>query len=781
MKKKSILGALRAILLGGGMLLAAHPVQADNTGTGGTITYTDADGLNPINTPIVGGYVVHTFTSSGTLAIPVAATADVLVVGGGGGGGGSNYTSGGGGAGGLIYSNGYTLINGSNYTVTVGAGGARAAGANLAGGDGANSAFVALVAFGGGGGSVNPWPTAPSPAGRNGGSGGGGCGGIAARSGGTGVSGQGRAGGNGNGVAPEYAAGGGGGAGTNGANGTATAGGNGGDGLQYSISGTASWYAGGGGGSTFSGGGTLGLGGIGGGGASTATVGKDGQPNTGGGGGAALSQHSSASGSGGSGIVIVSYPYATGGDGTPPNVVTLSPADDATNESPFGNLMVTFNEAIAIGTGNITIKNLTDATESTIDITDGGQVSVAGSVLTINPAADLLAGKSYAIRIAATAIKDTSDNFFAGIADDTTWNFTLVGSLKPFTGAGAGEGIDLAPSTDIVYALNLGGPTLSIQGQTFTGADLSASLPAGVSVTGAAQYEYGLTTDYGTNPSDGHNLDTMLSTAWYAPGAASSGAAMTIDLGVTAGQQYKLQLLLHEPWSGGQGDSTIRDFNILVENSAGSLVTGVQNFNPGAETNGSNQAGADFGLVYTYSFTAFDASFSVRLAQNETGKQNPIFSSLVLTQIPDGNSGYSDWALGPFLGTLSDTDPALDFDGGGLASAIEWVTGGDPTDSADDASVTPIFDNTTDPDFFIFTYRRSDLANTDENTTIVVEYGSDLNGWTPAVDDATNVIITPTDEGGGAGIDLVQVKLKRSTLAIDNKLFARLKVIVAGL
>ena len=124
MKKKSILGALRAILLGGGMLLAAHPVQADNTGTGGTITYTDADGLNPINTPIVGGYVVHTFTSSGTLLIPNAATADVLVVGGGGGGGGSNYTSGGGGAGGLIYSNGYTLINGSNYTVTVGAGGA---------------------------------------------------------------------------------------------------------------------------------------------------------------------------------------------------------------------------------------------------------------------------------------------------------------------------------------------------------------------------------------------------------------------------------------------------------------------------------------------------------------------------------------------------------------------------------------------------------------------------------------------------------------------------------
>ncbi|MFN4984400.1 MAG: hypothetical protein ACK5GR_12720 [Akkermansiaceae bacterium] len=71
MEKNPILGALRAILLGGGILLAAPCAQAaDNTGTGGTITYTDADGLNPINTPIAGGYVVHTFTSSGAMTAP---------------------------------------------------------------------------------------------------------------------------------------------------------------------------------------------------------------------------------------------------------------------------------------------------------------------------------------------------------------------------------------------------------------------------------------------------------------------------------------------------------------------------------------------------------------------------------------------------------------------------------------------------------------------------------------------------------------------------------------
>jgi len=115
-------------------------------------------------------------------------------------------------------------------------------------------------------------------------------------------------------------------------------------------------------------------------------------------------------------------------DTTPPTVSTLSPANSATGVSLTDNLVVTFNKAIAIGTGNITVKNLTDATQSTIAITDGSQVSVAGSVLTINPTADLTPGKDYAIRIDATAIKDLSGNSFAGIADDTTWNFTTISS-----------------------------------------------------------------------------------------------------------------------------------------------------------------------------------------------------------------------------------------------------------------------------------------------------------------------------------------------------------------
>jgi hypothetical protein len=111
---------------------------------------------------------------------------------------------------------------------------------------------------------------------------------------------------------------------------------------------------------------------------------------------------------------------------TPPTVVTLSPADGATNVALSTNLVATFSESIAPGTGNLTLKNLTDGTQSVVAVTDGTQVSFAGAILTINPTADFLANKTYAVRIDAGAIKDLSNTPFAGIADDTTWNFTTT-------------------------------------------------------------------------------------------------------------------------------------------------------------------------------------------------------------------------------------------------------------------------------------------------------------------------------------------------------------------
>lgn len=300
------------------------------TATGGTITYTDASGLNPrVTPPYPGGYIVHTFSSSGTFT-PMSQTClpnvEALAVGGGGGGGAPDCGSGGGGgAGGLVYNSSYTL-NGTAVTATVGNGGAggttyvgscccgSGCGNNPSyqGSNGSNSAFGTLTATGGGGGgSYNSTPHD----GANGGCGGGGgqTGGCynwgSSSFGGTGS--QGYNGGSVDFVAWERGGGGGGGMGAAGQNVNDKRGGDGGVGVSYSLSGAATYYAGGGGGSSHNQcvSNCITSGGLGGGGNGhyLTTAATAGAANTGGGGGGAGEGVGAAGSSGGSGIILVRY------------------------------------------------------------------------------------------------------------------------------------------------------------------------------------------------------------------------------------------------------------------------------------------------------------------------------------------------------------------------------------------------------------------------------------------------------------------------------------------
>ncbi|MCF7734347.1 MAG: LamG domain-containing protein [Akkermansiaceae bacterium] len=137
--------------------------------------------------------------------------------------------------------------------------------------------------------------------------------------------------------------------------------------------------------------------------------------------------------------------------------------------------------------------------------------------------------------------------------------------------------------------------------------------------------------------------------------------------------------------------------------------------------------------------------------------------------------GYAAWAAS--FPTLTDSEPTLDFDGGGLESGIEWVVGGDPTLGSDDAGLAPTA--AEDGSGLVFTFARADLANEDDDpqTTIFVEYGSTLTGWTPAEDGMDGVTILVNDDfyGSDPAIDQVVVTLPES-LAVDGKLFARLAV-----
>ena len=222
----------------------------------------------------------YTFTPSADMRVEL-----LVVAGGGAGGGTAQGNPGGGGAGGLLHYDSYVLTGGSDYTITVGAGGASN------GENGKNSVFGTVTAKGGGGGAHLGWG---SKNGSSGGSGGG-AGYETGTKGGAGTDGQGFNGGSTIVKLSGNVSAGGGGAGGPAPNVCAlTPYGDGGPGLSFDITGTPVWYAAGGGGKGSSrataygsvAGGTAGVNGTGG----------------GGGGGAA----------GGSGTVIVRFSDFTG-------------------------------------------------------------------------------------------------------------------------------------------------------------------------------------------------------------------------------------------------------------------------------------------------------------------------------------------------------------------------------------------------------------------------------------------------------------------------------------
>ena len=258
-----------------------------------------------------GTYWYHAFTSSGNFVPQVGLTADVLQIAGGGGAG-----SGGAGAGGVVYNSATAFTFGTNYSVTVGAGGVGGVNNTSQATNGTNSSFtggvLSLTAAVGGGKGGTSNRTAIN---YDGGSGGGSN--RQTDTAGVATSGQGSNGGLGFTDNLTFDTGGGGGgfsvAGTAANTSANGAGGNGTS--SYSSWGVATltgqnvsgtyWYAGGGsGGSNLSK--TTFAGGNGGGGAGVnAGTGTSGIANTGGGGGG-----SNTGGAGGSGIILIRYPIA---------------------------------------------------------------------------------------------------------------------------------------------------------------------------------------------------------------------------------------------------------------------------------------------------------------------------------------------------------------------------------------------------------------------------------------------------------------------------------------
>lgn len=137
-----------------------------------------------------------------------------------------------------------------------------------------------------------------------------------------------------------------------------------------------------------------------------------------------------------------------GTDTTAPRVQALSPADNAASAGIGANLVITFDEAVKLGSGNIVILNADGSVFRTIAVNDDSQVSLNGNTVTIDPAVNLAGGRGYAVTVAAGAFTDLSGNAFAGITGSTAWNFTTAN-----TDTAAPQVVALSPGDDATGVL----------------------------------------------------------------------------------------------------------------------------------------------------------------------------------------------------------------------------------------------------------------------------------------------------------------------------------------
>lgn len=253
---------------------------------------------------------------------------------------------------------------------------------------------------------------------------------------------------------------------------------------------------------------------------------------------------------------------------------------------------------------------------------------------------------------------------------------------------------------------------------------------------------------------------TAITLSGTAPGAGQSAISPKASKSVVLSTSFANSIVIASHGMGGDGNTA--------------NVAAVQPVLPLEGRRATAQASAWDGHVTAYALIPSSGTATYSFTGGNLVGSHTIAAEFLAAEGGTG-SAFGSWAGGPFQGTLTNPDPELDFDGGGLETGIEWVVGGDPTNRADDAGLVPTLDTLSDPQFLIFTYREADAAAADPKTAIAVQYSNSLGGWINAVHDGTNIIVTPTELGA---VDSVEVKLRRSVFQGGGKLFARLKVVV---
>lgn len=150
-------------------------------------------------------------------------------------------------------------------------------------------------------------------------------------------------------------------------------------------------------------------------------------------------------------------------------LTSLSPVANTPSVSTTPTLTLDFNQPMDIGSGNITIRQVSsNSVAATIPV--GGAAVTGGGTPTISIAVGsaLTAGTDYYVTVDAGALENTFGNPYAGISGSTTWRFRTAGT---------------APDTPAPPATGYERTGAGISGQTIAATAAFAAVPALVVLT----------------------------------------------------------------------------------------------------------------------------------------------------------------------------------------------------------------------------------------------------------------------------------------------------------
>ena len=126
----------------------------------------------------------------------------------------------------------------------------------------------------------------------------------------------------------------------------------------------------------------------------------------------------------GDALNLVGAPLAL--DFVAPEVEAFSPAEGAKDAAVGTNILLTFNEAVVFGAGNIELRLADGTVIERFVAGTSPQVTINERVLTINPTSDLIGGMQYFLAIDSGAVRDNTGNAYAGT---TTFEFTTRAAI----------------------------------------------------------------------------------------------------------------------------------------------------------------------------------------------------------------------------------------------------------------------------------------------------------------------------------------------------------------